>query len=33
VAGALGVGDHEIGRVLITKSAEASGGAWGLVGS
>jgi hypothetical protein len=27
------VGDHEIGRVLITKSAEASGGAWGLVGS
>jgi hypothetical protein len=28
-----GVGDHEIGRVLITKSAEASGGARGLVGS
>jgi hypothetical protein len=27
------VGDHEIGRVLITKSAEASGGARGLVGS
>jgi hypothetical protein len=31
---ALGVvGDHEIGRVLITKSAEASGGVRGLVGS
>jgi hypothetical protein len=26
------VGDHEMGRVLITKSAEASGGARGLVG-
>jgi site-specific recombinase XerD len=32
-ARAAGVGDHEIGRVLITKSAEASGGARGLVGS
>jgi CrcB protein len=27
------VGGHEIGRVLITKSAQASGGARGLVGS
>jgi hypothetical protein len=27
------VGDREIGRVLITKSAQASGGARGLVGS